>query len=432
MNKILVVCATDRDKRELTKRLPSIDVFPVFHEFDAAFFDKILYSDDAREEDFDLDVFLKEKLAELREQNIAGCISAVDHPGSALSAIFAKELGLTGPDPAVVIRCQHKYYAREDQQRLVPEATPAFEAVPVHQIGRDPMPRVTPFFMKPVKGRFSAFARKIETPKDWYALKDQQNLPPDGFIEVFDQLMGRYDLEAMNARHVVVESMLTGEQVTLDGFVRDGRVTILGITDSHMYPGTISFARFQYPSALPTSVQAQMGNIASRYVQGIGLNNTMFNIEFMYDPEQQRIAIIELNPRLASGFADLYEKVDGSNLYDIAMALALGKQPRVTKGRGRHQVAASFVERIFEDKFVKRVPSQEDLDRVRAHFPDSRIEIDAKANGRLSDAMQDVSSFRVGLIHLGGRDQAELIANHSRVKAMLPFEFEDVAQPVAE
>lgn len=429
MNKILVVCSTDRDKRELTKRLPSIDVMPVFHEYDAAYFDKLLYKAADPEVAFEIKDFIDRAVRELEGQNISGCISAVDHPGAALSAILAHRLGLPGPDPAVIIRCQHKFYAREDQQRLIPEATPAYEAVPADMIGKDPIPRVPPFFMKPVKGRFSAFATQIDSPEAWYELAGKQNLPPAGFLNVFDQLVDLYDLEAIDSSHVIVETVLKGDQVTLDGFVRDGRVTILGITDSHMYPGTMSFARFQYPSMLPSSIQAQMANIASRYVQGIGLNNTMFNIEFMYDPQHQRIAVIELNPRFASGFADLYEKVDGSNLYDIAMAIALGKQPRVVKGRGRHQVAASFVERIFEDKLVRKVPTQQDLDRVRAHFPDSRVEIDAKPNGKLSDAMQDMSSFRVGLVHLGAQNEADLMNLHSRVKKMLPFEFEDVPQP---
>jgi hypothetical protein len=429
MNKVLMLCATGRDRREVTKRLPSIDVMPHFHHADADFFNQLKYSKTADKAAFDFDAFIETTVKELKSEKIAGCFSATAHPGATLSAIVARALGLVGPDPEVVARCQHKYYARVDQQRLIPEATPAFEVVPMDKIGKDPMPRVPPFFMKPVKGRFSAFARRIETAEDWYALADQQNLPPMGFLELFDQLMQRYDQDAISSKNVLIETILEGHHVTLDGFVRDGRVTILGIVDSQMYPGTISVARFQYPSALPTSVQAQMSNIASRYVQGIGLNNTMFNIEFMYDPEHQRIAVVELNPRIASGFADLYEKVDGSNLYDVAMALALGKQPRVVKGRGRHKVAASFVERIFKDQLVTKVPSDQDLSRVRAHFPDSRVEIDAKANGRLSEIMQDLSSFRVGLVHLGAQNEAELMVNHNRVKAMLPFEFEDDEQP---
>ena len=41
----------------------------------------------------------------------------------------------------------------------------------------------------------------------------------------------------------------------------------------------------------------------------------MFNIEMMYDAATDRIGIIEINPRMASQFADLYEKVDGTNSY---------------------------------------------------------------------------------------------------------------------
>ena len=62
--------------------------------------------------------------------------------------------------------------------------------------------------------------------------------------------------------------------------------------DSIMYPGTIAFERFEYPSSLPEPVQQRMGGIARRLMRGIGYQDGMFNIEFMYDPETEAIRII--------------------------------------------------------------------------------------------------------------------------------------------
>ena len=53
------------------------------------------------------------------------------------------------------------------------------------------------------------------------------------------------------AHGFMAEELLSGEEVTLEGYVHGGRVTTIGVTDSVKYPGTFSFERFEYPSALP-------------------------------------------------------------------------------------------------------------------------------------------------------------------------------------
>ena len=39
-----------------------------------------------------------------------------------------------------------------------------------------------------------------------------------------------------------------GDEVTLEGFVHRGQVTVIGVTDSVKYEGTNSFERFEYPT----------------------------------------------------------------------------------------------------------------------------------------------------------------------------------------
>ena len=55
----------------------------------------------------------------------------------------------------------------------------------------------------------------------------------------------------------------------------------------------------------------------------------------MYNQENDTIHIIEINPRMCSQFADLFEKVDGTNTYEYALALATGVRPHVSHGNGR-------------------------------------------------------------------------------------------------
>jgi len=88
-----------------------------------------------------------------------------------------------------------------------------------------------------------------------------------------------------------------------------------------MHPGTISFARFEYPSALDLGVRERMARIAARFISSIGFDNGLFNIEMFYDPNSNSIHLIEVNPRMCPQFADLMEKVNGVNTYEIALAM---------------------------------------------------------------------------------------------------------------
>ena len=76
-----------------------------------------------------------------------------------------------------------------------------------------------------------------------------------------------------------------------------------------------------------------MADIAKRLMSGLGFDNFMFNIEMMYDARDDRIAVIEINPRMASQFADLYEKVDGTNAYEVLLDLGIGVGPRRNGGK---------------------------------------------------------------------------------------------------
>src|SRR5205085_1876155 len=66
-------------------------------------------------------------------------------------------------------------------------------------------------------------------------------------LKPFAQLVRAYD-GRVPAHFFIAEAPLFGAQVTVDGFVQGGRATIMGVVDSVMYPGTISFERFEYPS----------------------------------------------------------------------------------------------------------------------------------------------------------------------------------------
>jgi hypothetical protein len=45
--------------------------------------------------------------------------------------------------------------------------------------------------------------------------------------------------------------------------------------------------------------------------------------------------VIEINPRLAAQFGDLYQKVDGASPYEVLTDRALGRKRQWTPGNGK-------------------------------------------------------------------------------------------------
>jgi biotin carboxylase len=348
---------------------------------------------------------IKEKY---QAQNLDGVLGTHDGPGSTVAAILAAELGLHGLPPHATFVCEHKYYSRLAQQSIIPSAVPEFQVLPVRNLKRKDVKLSFPFFVKPVKSAFSILARPVTDYESLKAFLPKVRAWLDDVIPAFNTLLKQYSDLELDARMLIAEELLDGVQVTVEGFSWRGAVTVMGITDSIMYPGKSSFERFEYPSRLPAAVQRRMERIASDLVAGIGVDYSMFNIEMFYNAANEAIHVIEINPRMSYQFADMFEKVDGSNSYATQLQLCMGEKPDFVKGAGQFGVAASFVLRLFENQQVTRVPTEQELHAIRQLYPDALIVIKVEEGTVLSDLSQDEQSYRYAIVNLGGHDWQDL------------------------
>lgn len=250
-------------------------------------------------------------------------------------------------------------------------------------------------------------------------------IPPAPFLEPLNWCLKQYTNLDPTSDYLVAEELLDGVQTTVDGFVYNGIVTVRGIVDSVMYPGTKSFARFDYPSQLPISIQKQMITLTEQFLHGIGFDHGMFNIEYFYNANTDRITIIEINPRMASQFADLYQKVDGVNSYSILIDIAADQQP-VTSNKGHYQAASIFVLRLPEDHYVRALPTAAEIKQVQEEFPQTVIELLAPIGSRLSACLQDGQMYRYACIHVGGNDQHDLQDRFKQIMKMLSFDLQPI------
>ncbi len=417
---ILVVCSEKKDRQELSLK---DDTF-IFTDLDNSVFKRVL---SGIQSELPFQYRPKQYLKTLHrladQHGVTFLFNAYDYPGCIYTSVLAQERNLSAPPLDAILTCQHKYYSRKAQQKYVPEATPHFAIVSKEHL--DDVKKLSfPLFVKPVKSYLSAFARPVYSMQELQQYLENVHIPKE-FLISFDWAVKNYSDFEYDGSYFIAEQMLKGRQVTLEGYVFDGEVGLIGIVDSVMLPGTISFERFVYPSSLPQEVQEKMFDISARFVKGIGLDMSLFNIEFMYDDDTGDIYIIEINPRMAAQFCDLFAMVNGASNYDVLYDIVRGKKPNAYTG-GSFDVAASLVCRQKEDQRVLHVPTEWDLQKAQCRFPELKYYPWIGTGNKLSDVLQDGTSYVYCWIHLGAQDRDELEKKYAESKELLPFRFEAV------
>ena len=367
---------------------------------------------------------------------IDGVLSSSDYPGATLSAALAARLGLPGPGPAAVLACAHKVASRRAQREAVPEATAAFWSLDATAAEAPPAGLSFPCFVKPVKGSYSVLARRVDSPGELAEFLGRPRVVEFArdylriFHRAFAAWSGLADDPELAGAWFLAEELLTGAQVTVEGWCAGGEVGILGVVDSVLHPATRSFLRFDYPSSLPPEVQERMIDVVRRTMRRLPLDASLFNVELLWDEATDRLAILEVNPRLCGQFADLYQKVDGVHGYEVALALATGAPPPTPRG-GATAVAASVPLRVFEPVRVVRAPSDDEVAAAEALFPGTLVWNECAAGDELVDFLsgEDGASARYGVLNLGAPDRETLLDRAGRLLDALGYRFEPASPP---
>jgi biotin carboxylase len=370
MKDILLVCPQERDLRAI--RAAGLErryrVHVVGADLDAI-------------EDFDPRAFIEE----CDDIPADGVVGTKDR-SSLLAALIAERRGLPGPRPRALTACQFKPTARALERATVPAATPRFALLD----GRPPFG--PPFFVKPVVGRLSQRVRRIDDPADIELLEDV-----DDYMTAYARIAELAGLHRDAVRGFLAEEMLSGLEVTYEGYAHEGKVVMVGVTDSQKYEGTNSFERFEYPSALPGERLEELADVSARIIHALGFDGGFFNVEF-FVPDEGPARIIEVNGRKASQFWPLVQAVEGRSTYEAMLRLACGEDP-AWEPCEPNGVAVSYCLRVFEDAYVTSLPPQEE-----------DLELLVQPGLRLSQqGTNDPSSYRLCIFPVWGETRAEAL-----------------------
>jgi biotin carboxylase len=380
----------------------------------------------------DASFFIDDAVRALRSARVDGVTSSGDYPGCLVAAFVARELGLPGPDPDSVLRCSHKYYARLAQRAAVPEATPRFALIDPDELDEGALDLPFPLFVKPVKSWFSQYARRVESFQELRRFVRSPGVRQHlaRFVRPFDELLARTPDFALHGGYMLAEELLTGSQVTLEGYCQGGTMGVVGIVDSVMYRDTLSFKRFNYPSSVSPRLARRMTVIAERVMAHIGFDNGLFNMELFYDERTDTVQIIEINPRMCAQFADLMESVNGLNTYEILAAVAAGRRPP-RRRNGRFSVATSFVLRRFSDATLTAAPDAGRIAAIRQRYPVTLFATSYEAGQRLSDVDYEFDgySYRYAVFNVAGVDADTHERDLAAVRRQLGFRLVPAAGP---
>lgn len=384
-------------------------------------------------EDFSMKDLIGTARKELRAaKNVDGLVIYFDFPVSTMWPILCKEFGLRAPTLESLLKCEHKYWSRVEQQKVIPQHVPGFAAFDPK--GQDPLSEIPfdfPFWIKPIKSSGSRLGFRINNKTDFdmaaRILADNIDSIADPFNFVLDQAKLPAKIKAIDGHYCLAEQIIGGRQCTVEGYVFDGKPRVYGVVDSIRHKNKVSFLRYQYPSRLPVDVRRRMARIANKYVKQVGFDNSCFNVEFYWDQKNDQIWFLELNTRLAESHCDLFEKIDGRSNHEIAIDIALGRKPDYPRRQGRFKVAAKFFHRRFEDARVTRAPTAKEIKQIEALYPGTVIRPQVKRNMRLSDLPeQDSYSFAVAHIFMGAGNQKRLLRNYRKVRKALGYEYKPI------
>ncbi|MEV1295966.1 ATP-grasp domain-containing protein [Pseudonocardia sp. NPDC049635] len=417
----IAVPGLDEHNREILERLPGGER----HRFlPLLSIDELQYGDEIPV----LDLLEKARSELDRAGPVDGVIGFWDFPVSTMVPLLCAHVGSPGPSLDAVLRCEHKYWSRLEQRAVIDEH-PAFALVDPDRDTEPPADVPFPMWVKPVKSFSSDLALRVT---DAAGFRDALAIIREGIGRVgepFAELMALGDpppeIAAHGGRVCVAEEAVEGRQLTLEGWVRDGELHVLGAVDTVNRADVPSQDRFVYPSSVPDTVVERMTSVTGRIVRRVGLDHTTLNVEFFWDPESDRLTVLEVNPRHSQSHAELFEHVDGAPNHLAMVRLALGEEPAMPHRQGHHAVAAKWFLRRLDDGVARRVPTAEEITEVQRSVPGTTVDVIVAEGDRLSELPdQDNYSYKIANIYVGGSDERELADRFRRCAELLPFTFD--------
>ena len=365
------------------------------------------------------------------EGSIDGIVGFWDFPISIMLPILCERYGLPAKNLLATVKCEHKYWSRLEQQRLIDEY-PKFGLVDINDAeARLPAHMSYPVWAKPIKSFSSEGAYRVTSDEELQAVLAIRRETPDRVGPAFESVLAMLDLPeeiaGIPGGAYMVEEAAVGNQCTIEGYSYDDIVQLTGIVDSIHYDSSSSFLRYKYPSDLPLEIQERIRSVTKTVISGLGLTHSTFNVEYFWDPSTDRLTLLEVNTRHSQSHAPLFRYVDGLTNHAHMIDLSLGRKPRQLVDQGYFATASKWMHRHFSDGIVRRIPNPAEIADLEQRYPGTIIELEVSEGQRLSDSFsQDSYSYLLANIYTTGQTDEDAVSIYNACIAALNFDIDDV------
>ncbi|MFW5908190.1 MAG: ATP-grasp domain-containing protein, partial [Desulfosalsimonas sp.] len=350
------------------------------------------------------------------------------HDSSAVFAsIICQETGRRFAPVEAVINCQNKYLCRRTQRCVIPEHTPSY-AIALDYL-RNPSRLTPPFFIKPVRSNISFGTHKIKKPGELEHYIARKSIDIARFNQYYLDALA-INPEYYNALNVATcntflcEDLIHGTQVTVDGYIYEGKTHFLGMTRAVYHPETNSFIYHEFPYAFEPKLTEKIKTALQKLIPALGIDNNFFNVELRADEQAGTFKIIEVNCRIAFQFAKTIESVTGVDPLRMLCDMAVGKRPGKTNtGRKNYAACYNFELHLFHDARILETPTQSAYAEIRMKYPEVHIRNLIHENAKLSDFKHNPESFRYGVVDVPGDSHDEIMEKYNKVISMLGYRF---------
>jgi biotin carboxylase len=235
-----------------------------------------------------------------------------------LVAHIGQALGLPAPSPAAAQKARNKFIMKQALAHL-PGLVPRHARVCSwpeleHAIQTIGFPAV----LKPTGASASKGIFELHQPADLHAAFATLQ---DFARPAVDPIFRTYGAE------FILEEFLSGPEFSVEGWVFQGDVEVVGITDKQTTEPFHLEYQHLYPSALPEAAQEDIRAKTEQVVKTLDLNNCTFHLEGKLTPDGFRL--VEIAARIGGDYitSHLIPLSSGLNFYAQVLRVATGQQP---------------------------------------------------------------------------------------------------------
>ena len=141
---------------------------------------------------------------------------------------------------------------------------------------------------------------------------------------------------------VIVEEFFSGEEISVDAFVVDGKARVLNVTNSEKVKDKDRFVIFRgrYPVKASETVLLKIEEICQKIADGFGLVNAPLLVQLLHDGD--KVSVLEFCARTGGNMKYLLIKyASGVDVIGATLDITLGLKPDLSPKFKRHNIVVN-------------------------------------------------------------------------------------------